>query len=82
MNELMKVKLNNNGYHTVSGRELHEYLEVRTPYHLWFYRMVKYGFLDGESFKKSHNQRNLPSCRRIRRQNRRITARHQGKTIH
>ncbi len=50
MNELMKVNLSNNGRHTVSGRELHEYLEMKTPYHLWFYRMVKYGFLENQDY--------------------------------
>lgn len=32
---------------TVSARALHEFLEVETPYRLWFPRMCEYGFSDG-----------------------------------
>lgn len=35
---------------TVSARELHEFLEVDTPYHIWFPRMCEYGFTDGQDF--------------------------------
>jgi anti-repressor protein len=35
---------------TVSGRELHEFLEVDTPYRLWFPRMVEYDFSDGVDY--------------------------------
>lgn len=34
----------------VSGRELHKFLEVRTPYDKWFPRMVEYGFTAEEDF--------------------------------
>ena len=35
---------------TVSGRELHEFLQVETPYAKWFGRMVEYGFTEGKDF--------------------------------
>ena len=35
---------------TVSGRELHEALEIETPYHKWFPRMCEYGFTENEDF--------------------------------
>lgn len=51
MNEL--IKINSIGYGdvpTVSGRELHEALEVETRYNDWFARMCEYGFVEGEDF--------------------------------
>ena len=44
MNELLKVEVNEQQEPCISGRELHEFLEVETPYHIWFPRMVGYGF--------------------------------------
>jgi anti-repressor protein len=38
----------------VSGRELHEKLEVETPYTMWFQRMCEYGFTEGVDFNP-HN---------------------------
>ena len=35
---------------TVSGRELHEALEVKEKYTDWFKRMTEYGFAEGEDF--------------------------------
>lgn len=35
---------------TVSGRALHEVLEVATPYKDWFPRMCEYGFKEGKDF--------------------------------
>lgn len=35
---------------TVSGRELHEVLEVKTPYQIWFPRMCEYGFVEDIDF--------------------------------
>jgi anti-repressor protein len=45
MNELLKVNYDSDRP-TVSGRELHEYLEVETPYTQWFDRMCEYGFTE------------------------------------
>jgi len=39
-----------NDRQTVSGRDLHEFLEVETPYTMWFKRMAEYGFSEGADF--------------------------------
>ena len=44
MNELIQVKVNKNNEQVVSGRDLHEFLEINTPYVKWFNRMLEYGF--------------------------------------
>lgn len=38
------------GEKVVLGRELHEKLKIKTPYHVWFPRMVEYGFVDGTDY--------------------------------
>lgn len=48
--ELIKITTNENGEQLVSGRELHEFLEVGTPYDKWFPRMCEYGFSEGTDF--------------------------------
>lgn len=50
MNELINVTLNDNHEPVVSGRQLHEALEVKTPYDKWFPRMAEYGFKENEDF--------------------------------
>lgn len=49
MNELLNVKYDSDRI-TVSARELHKLLDVKTPYDKWFPRMCEYGFNDGEDF--------------------------------
>lgn len=36
---------------TVSGRELHKFLEVNSNYTTWFKRMTEYGFAEGTDYK-------------------------------
>lgn len=43
MNELIKINYDNDTP-TVLGRDLHEFLEIETPYKKWFDRMKEYGF--------------------------------------
>jgi anti-repressor protein len=50
MNELVKIKYSNDEQPTVSGRELHNFLEVDTPYRIWFPRMCEYGFTNGVDY--------------------------------
>ena len=50
MNELIKVEINENQEPVISGRELHEKLEVKTLYKDWFKRMVEYGFIENIDF--------------------------------
>lgn len=44
MNELIPTSQNAKGEITLSGRDLHEFLEVGTRYDIWFNRMTEYGF--------------------------------------
>jgi len=50
LNELIKITTNEVGEPTVLGRELHEFLGVKTLYKDWFPRMVEYGFTEGKDF--------------------------------
>lgn len=50
MNELIKINYENADRPTVLGRELHEVLEVGTPYNKWFPRMCGYGFVENEDY--------------------------------
>lgn len=50
MQELIVVTTNENGEQLVSGRELHEFLQVATPYKRWFERMAEYGFVKDVDF--------------------------------
>lgn len=47
---LIPVTTNEQGETVVSGRDLHEFLEVKTPYQIWFPRMVDYGFTENVDF--------------------------------
>lgn len=50
MNKIININYDNAECPTVSGRELHEALEVKTAYKDWFPRMCEYGFTEGEDF--------------------------------
>ncbi|WP_250278007.1 phage antirepressor KilAC domain-containing protein [[Clostridium] colinum] len=50
MNELLKIDLNENQEPIISGRELHQVLEVKTKYKDWFPRMVEYGFVENVDY--------------------------------
>lgn len=50
MNELIKTSNNEQGDIIVSGRELHEFLGVKTTYKRWFERMAEYGFIENVDF--------------------------------
>lgn len=50
MNQLIPTMENDTGNILVSGRELHEFLEVKTAYKDWFPRMCDYGFEEGSDF--------------------------------
>lgn len=53
MNELIKVNYENDRP-TILGRDLHEALEVKTPYTQWFDRMTEYGFTENVDFSTVH----------------------------
>lgn len=50
MNELIKVTTNLKGEQLVHGRDLHEFLEVKTRYNDWFVDMIQYGFTENVDF--------------------------------
>ena len=51
MDSLIKISINENEEQVVSGRDLHEFLEVGTQYTKWFERKVeKYGFIENIDF--------------------------------
>lgn len=51
MNELIKINYDSE-QPTVSGRELHQFLQVGTEYKKWFERMSEYGFSENTDFVK------------------------------
>lgn len=50
MNDIIKVNYDCPDRPTVSGRELHEALGIKTAYKDWFPRMCEYGFTEGKDF--------------------------------
>lgn len=54
--ELIKI-IEREGRQLVSGRELHEFLEIKTKYKDWFPRMVEYGFEEEIDFIKVAQKR-------------------------
>ena len=69
MNELIKIEVNENQEPVISGRALHEFLEVKTSYKDWFPRMVEYGFTEGVDFNPlNFEQVQIEGSREVRRQ--------------
>lgn len=50
LKSLIPVSYDNPERPTVSGRELHEFLQVDSNYTTWFKRMCEYGFTEGEDY--------------------------------
>ena len=50
MNELMTIHYDTEDRPTISGRELHHFLQVETRYNDWFPRMCEYGFSEGVDY--------------------------------
>lgn len=48
--DLIPIITNENNEQLVSGRELHEFLKIRTTYTRWFERMAEYGFTENVDF--------------------------------
>jgi len=49
MNQVIKIQQSESGI-AVSGRELHEFLGVKTKYNDWFPRMKEYGFVENTDY--------------------------------
>lgn len=60
MNELIKTYTNEDGVTVVDGRSLHEFLEVDTPYRIWFPRMLGYGFTENTDFMSLEQKSTKP----------------------
>lgn len=52
MNALIRITTNEQGSQVVSARELHEYLEVKTPLEKWMPRMAEYGFTQDVDYQQ------------------------------
>lgn len=50
MQNIIEINLNENQEPIVSGRMLHEFLEISTRYKKWFDRMIEYGFAENQDF--------------------------------
>lgn len=50
MKELTIISQNTSDDILISGRELHEALEIKTPYKKWMIRMIDYGFAENVDF--------------------------------
>lgn len=51
MNDLIPIHDGDDGRKAVLGRDLHKFLEVKTPYTIWMQRHIeKYGFTEGQDF--------------------------------
>lgn len=57
--QLIPVSENEDGEVIVSGRELHEFLEIKTEYVKWFDRMSQYGFTQNEDYITCYYDKNL-----------------------
>lgn len=49
-NPLIPLHEENDGSVAVMGRDLHEFLEIKTPYKQWFDRMSEYGFEENQDY--------------------------------
>lgn len=47
---LIPITENDNGEIAVSGRDLHDFLEIKTQYSKWFERMTEYGFEENQDY--------------------------------
>lgn len=60
---------NMGGVQAVLGRDLHSFLEVKTPYKDWWPRMVAYGFEEGVDYalknERSASPAGMPSRPRL-----------------
>lgn len=66
MNELIRTDIDNQ---TVSARELHERLKIKSAFKDWFPRMAAYGFEEGEDFNVLKNERvQIEGSREVKRE--------------
>ena len=67
--EIAPIFDNENGEVKISGRQLHMFLEVQTPYKDWFPRMCEYGFTEGVDFNPHKIERvRIEGAREVKRE--------------
>lgn len=49
--QLIPYIINESGKVIVSGRELHDFLQIKTPFKIWIPRMIEYGFEEKEDYE-------------------------------
>ena len=54
---MFNIQEKENGEIAISGRELHQALEVKTRYNDWFERMINYGFEENIDYTASYSKR-------------------------
>lgn len=54
MTDIIAITYNDKDEPVISGRELHERLEIKTPYTQWFDRMREYGFEESSDYMTYH----------------------------
>jgi len=54
---LINLTEQEDGSVAASGRELHEFLEIKTQYTKWFERMAEYGFVENQDFQAISQKR-------------------------
>lgn len=59
-NELIKITITNDGKKIVSAKDLYDFLEISTPFHIWCVRMLDYGFEEGFDYLTNKNVRQVP----------------------
>lgn len=56
MIDLIKIQTSRGGKQVVDGRELHDFLEVKTLFKDWIKRMIEYGFQENIDFARLKNE--------------------------
>lgn len=65
MNKLIRINNCNNRI-TISGRDLHKYLEIKTKYIDWFNRMLEYGFIEDVDYRAITQKRETAQGNKIK----------------
>lgn len=52
LQKLIPFTLDDDNHILISAKELHQFLQIRTSFRVWFGRMIEYGFEENEDYKK------------------------------
>nr|DAF90919.1 MAG TPA: AntA/AntB antirepressor [Podoviridae sp. ctrJu12] len=70
---LIPVNVSKNDEQYVSGRDLHMFLEINTPYSKWFSRMCEYGFVENVDYTTKDKKSSVTTERSCLKHNLNIT---------